>query len=166
MTQKMFILHWPFAISACLSVCLVVACNQDLDREEIFPTAADAIDAGAVERGLLPSWLPDDATDIRARTELDRNWIWVDLKITEGAALSLTQILKPISPSDFRSEDTWHLRGPEWWPDCLANASVTDCPRQGELFAGESFLVVVDGASLVVYAWTSPKIARDLRGRR
>jgi hypothetical protein len=163
MTQKILISRYPSAISACLFACFVVACNQDLHREEIFPTAADAIDAGAVERGVLPSWLPDDARDIRVGTELDRNWIWVEFKIAQDSVSDLTTGLRPISPIDFTSKEAWHLRGPEWWPDCLADANVTDCPMKGEFFAGGNFLVVVERDSLVVYAWTSPRIERDLR---
>lgn len=148
------------------AVLAIVSCDHDLIREEQFATAADARDAGAIERGIVPIWIPDDAIRIRVMTELDRNWVWVKFEIPAASESSLEARLLPVSQGRYQGEGGWRMSGPSWWPQCLIELKTETCQPREAIYAGASFLLAVDRTSHTGFAWTSPSIARDLDGQK
>lgn len=111
---------------------LFLACNAggDLLVEERHATASDALRANALERGLVPSWLPQGAFDLRIVADLDDGL--VALEFSTPAEFDLAEHLDTVGAAA-RSrlrEDSVLLRGrilPESWPRCVREPDES-CP--------------------------------------
>src|SRR5690606_35713915 len=51
---------------------LASACTNDV-LDASYPTQAEAVAAGAVQRGWIPAWVPPEATDLREVHNVDTN---------------------------------------------------------------------------------------------
>jgi hypothetical protein len=92
-----------------------VGCGDRL--ESVFANVKEARSSGAVARGWVPNDLPESATDLRERHDLDTNEVWGILRLpaTEHPS-SIT--LRRVEASKI----TGHaVRSPRvsWWPEML-----------------------------------------------
>ena len=79
------------------------------DRYEAsFSTYADAKSRGALERGWLPEFLPDSATEIREEHDIDSNELWVTFNFGE-------EFQAPASCSPSVQRAALDDQGPRWW---------------------------------------------------
>ena len=77
-----------------------------------FGSTQEAIDAGLVEKGWVPAWIPRDATDLREVHNLDTNVSELSFAKPSTTELSLPADCKPVSFSDTVPA---RIRR-EWWP--------------------------------------------------
>lgn len=96
-----------FALGALLSGCV------DTLSEVSFATAREARDAGYVDKGWIPSWLPDSATDIREAHDLDTSVSLLAFSVPDARALVLPDTCRPV---EFAQTYPALLRR-SWWPD-------------------------------------------------
>ena len=95
------------AVSMLLSGCL------DTLLDVHFATAKEARDAGYVDGGWIPTWFPDDATDIDESHDVDTNISMLAFSLPDPGALVLPDTCRPV-------EHTQTFPPPlerAWWPD-------------------------------------------------
>ncbi|MFC3814937.1 hypothetical protein [Lysobacter sp. GCM10012299] len=99
-----------FAIVSVVCVWLTACALETLDTH--FSTAKEAIDAGMVEKGWIPNWIPQDATDLREVHNLDSNVSELSFAMPSGSQVHLSSDCKPVP-----YVDTVPARiGRDWWP--------------------------------------------------
>lgn len=95
-------------VLACL---LLAACAREVLEVE-YDSFTVARDAGAMQRGWLPAWLPPNATRIRERHDLDTNArMWI-ANVPIGIDVSLPRDCESIKPESAPSPP-FEL---DWWP--------------------------------------------------
>jgi hypothetical protein len=105
------------AVLIASGVLFVIAnCQETFDTT--YRSLEEARQAGALQRGWLPSFVPPGATAIRERHDIDTNEIWGTFHFTEGDELSLRQTLVPVESQIL--EGRVITPGPvTWWPAAL-----------------------------------------------
>lgn len=96
-----------FALDALLSGCV------DTLSEVSFATAREARDAGYVDKGWIPSWFPDSATDIREAHDLDTSVSLLAFSVPDARALVLPDTCLPVEYAQTFAAPLQR----SWWPD-------------------------------------------------
>ncbi|HEV7270058.1 hypothetical protein [Pseudoxanthomonas sp.] len=91
----------------------VVTGCVDTVSDATFATAREARDAGYIEKGWIPPWLPDHATDIREAHDLDSNVSMLTFSLPPPTAVPLPDTCHAIGHAQTRPAP---LQRP-WWPD-------------------------------------------------
>lgn len=138
------------AMRACviLFVLPLLSCIEQPYR--FYDSYPDAVDAGELERGWLPRWVPPAADAIHLRGDLDTNERWLRFRVPENAARALVQ-------SSTRGATEVRARRPprssqSWWnPETVLAAGEPLLSRAGD---GHWVLVVGRGSQAEVYAWS------------
>lgn len=97
---------------------MVLACNAGKAVvEEEYASAADAARANALERGLVPSWMPQAATDLRITADLDSGVVVLAFSVPAGFDLTKhlgrEELKGSISDRGLRGQ-----AGVDAWPQC------------------------------------------------
>ena len=113
------------------------ACIAAEEVENSFDDYGQAIDAGMIERGWIPAWLPETAVAIREKHDLDTNAGL--LLFTAGDQITI--------PGDCHADRTAPRASltAEWWPE----ARVMEMP----VHACDGGFLAVDEASSSLYFW-------------
>ncbi|HEX8390737.1 MAG TPA: hypothetical protein VF665_00150 [Longimicrobium sp.] len=82
--------------------------------EENFATLQEAQEARAVDRGLIPGFVPANASDIRTRYNRDRGQRFVRFTYTELG--TLTDGMRPVSEERQKSLTVPSPGWSKWWP--------------------------------------------------
>jgi len=82
---------------------------------------SEARRAGEVDRGWLPDILPDGATNVRERHNIDTNETWCSFDLTGAESSRLRAAMSPLAPHHVSA---WVVRPPGvgWWPRVLEGA--------------------------------------------
>jgi hypothetical protein len=96
-----------FTLSSLLAGCL------DTLPDVSFTTAQEARNAGYVDKDWIPSWLPDNATDIHEAHDVDSNISMLAFSLPDTRTLVLPDTCRPV---EFAQTYPAPLRRP-WWPD-------------------------------------------------
>ena len=96
-----------FATGLLLAGCL------DTTSDASFATAREAKDAGYVDNGWIPRWLPDAATDIREAHDVDSNVSMLAFSLPDSSSVALPDTCIPI---DHQRIFPAALQR-SWWPD-------------------------------------------------
>lgn len=96
-----------FALSSLLAGCL------DTLSDVSFNTAQEARNAGHVDKGWIPSWLPDNAADIHEAHDVDSNISMLAFSLPDTRTLVLPDTCHPV---EFAQTYPAPLQRP-WWPD-------------------------------------------------
>ena len=91
----------------------VVTGCVDTVSDATFAAAREARDAGYIENGWIPPWLPDNATDIREAHDLDTNVSMLAFSLPPPTAASLPDTCHAIEHAQTLPAP---LQRP-WWPD-------------------------------------------------
>jgi hypothetical protein len=94
---------------------------------ESYATLADAVNAGAVERGWVPLGLPPSTQDLREAHDLDTNRRWGLFNFAPAEGELLTNLL--VTSSDESWLETLRCDIPariEWWPLMLRGSINSD----------------------------------------
>jgi hypothetical protein len=113
------------------------ACISAEEVENSFENHGQAEDAGMIERGWIPAWLPETAVDIQEKHNLDTN----------AGLLFFTTV------DQFTVPEGCHTIGrapsatltAEWWP----GAKVIEMP----VYSCDDGFLAVDEASSTIYFW-------------
>lgn len=103
---------------AVLLVLFAAACGNHNVNTDSFGTMKEARDRGAVERGWVPSNLPEGAYELRAAYDLDSGRRWGILNFRPEDADALRGILAPDEISVVGTKMQIPARI-EWWPIAL-----------------------------------------------
>jgi hypothetical protein len=136
---------------------LAAACDAQPYRQ--YATRAEAVEAGEIERGWLPVWLPGSAANLYLQNDLDTNAWWLRTDLTPTAIDSLRSLLVPMSPDSIRvirprGSDSW------WFEGLVEQQPANDGALNSHLFRGNGdpiprdVLIAVDRVSPRVYVWT------------
>lgn len=113
---------------------LVVACGHEL-RESSYHTLADARNDGAVDRGLVPDYLPQTSRNIHELHRIEHSKTWCSFEFLPSDSESLRRTLKRSDKSQLAGMRIEHP-GVSWWPaDFDGNLDVERVTQEGyELF--------------------------------
>jgi hypothetical protein len=149
-------IRWAvFAIAAVISS----SCDRLERQEKSFSSLDEATEAGAVERGIVPSWIPQHATDLRVGHDLDTNERWLRFTVPDDVAPGWHEKCSPTSASRVLPVLAKLAEDVKWWPPDLYQSvksgsekiEVLDCVERG---AHEECLIV-DG-DLAGFFWSAP----------
>lgn len=126
---------------------------------ETHATYADALAAGARDRGWLPDFVPATAFAIRDVHNLDSNGQWIRFAVPPAGIAPLANALPSLDPDDARAR---HRRPPRWrgsWtpepgrhPVAGARASLSYHSTDDQ--HGRVWCVAVNRLESTVYGWT------------
>lgn len=93
-------------------VLIVSACSERIEVK--YGSFGEAVEAGAVERGWIPDFLPSSSTQIRDVHDLDTNEGWLRFEYASEDREALVGRLIPASTSELTAAP---LRDPrvDWW---------------------------------------------------
>ena len=91
---------------------LLLGCVDTL-YDVSFATAREARDAGYVDKGWIPSWLPENATDIREAHDVDTRISVLAFSLPDARTLALPDTCHPVEHE--RTFPAPLQRA--WWPD-------------------------------------------------
>ena len=86
-------------------VILLAACN-DLRLYDVYDDLEDVRREGAIERGWIPDWVPESATDIHDHHELDTNLRAVSFRIDNSKSFDWPNTCSPadtVTPPELRT---------------------------------------------------------------
>lgn len=137
MTRKQIVLA---AIGAGL---LHVACSDFF--ESSYPSMTDAKRASAVDRGWLPSFLPEGSRSIREIHNIDTNETWCAFEFPAEEAVALRESLSSVDPAQVSSKRV-RRPGVAWWPDVLEGPlNPKEIEKEGlELYKHDFILFAID----------------------
>jgi hypothetical protein len=136
-------------------VALMAYCEHVENPIDEYATYADAVEAGAVDRGWIPSFVPPTAAHIRDAHNLDTNHQWLQFRLSEADAREMVAGMHPVSVEDARCAlpSRWSvpLRRLGTQPDLSGRPEVS---KHLHADGSRSFCVAVDWSSRMVFAWT------------
>ena len=94
------------------TVCLATAGCFWETPDSSFDTASEAIDAGMVNSGWIPGWLPRDAVALREVHNIDTNASELSFEIPNARAIELPNDCKPIAYAQTVQANIQR----RWWP--------------------------------------------------
>jgi hypothetical protein len=133
------------------------------DRSASFySTRAQAIAAGAVDRGWIPRSLPVEATAIHEEHDMDTNEVWIRFTLPRDRARQFAGSLHLLAQEEMSSVAIRPPCDRSWWFEGLIEQqSASDAALHAQVYAGAlvdtpgQFVVVVDRTSPTVYCWWS-----------
>ena len=141
-------------------VCLAGAATQCSSLEVVtasYASRSDARESGAIDRGWIPSWLPDSAQDIREAHGLDSNRRWGLFNFAPAEADRIRSVLhaEPISLAGVRCDMPARV---EWWPRMLRGeldrARIKDAALEAYRTRSDNLVVVVNWKQGRAYYWS------------
>ncbi len=131
-----------YVIVVLIAAALIAACSL-IDTQSASYADYRAVEAnGAIGRGWIPAFLPESATDVREKHNLDTNTKLVRFDFDAGDLETLTQACPP----------TQHIVPPtlnaNWWPDDLQDSVGAFFHCEG----GRAYLAV-DATNMRAYFW-------------
>ena len=137
-------------LAVCAAAVIISACTNDV-LDTSYATQAEAVAAGAVQRGWIPAWVPTEATDLREVHSVDTN---------ESALLfTLPAGLSWRPPASCREADAGEFSEPAfaraWIPELEASFSYYSCPIPGSVAGSVPMIaaVAVDQGGQHVLHW-------------
>lgn len=84
-------------------------------QESFWPTYEEAVADGLIQRGWAPAFLPQSASQIRERHDIDTNECWIHFQFDQADFRAMVSGLKEVPAS----EVLFPRRVPSWWPSGL-----------------------------------------------
>ena len=110
--------EFPAAFSVALVMLILIGCNTSHDHESFYAALANAKQAGEVQRGWIPTFLPESSTTIHIAYDLSPSRVWCAFQFDPGDAGNLRNNLNPVEQF---VPPPWGVRSPAvpWWPKLL-----------------------------------------------
>jgi len=99
--------HW-FIVISCF---LAPGCFWDT-IDDSYATAQEVVDSGSLDRGWIPRWLPEDASQIQETHNLDLNMSELSFLIPERDSLELPA---GCAPASYENVVPAYIKR-RWWP--------------------------------------------------
>lgn len=124
-------------------VLLSASCERMETTESMYPDARAAINAGAIQRGWIPAFLPSSAKEISEKHNLDTNEVWLRFSMDASERSSIEKSCRQIR----LAETVFPRMGAgDWWPEGL-----TEKKRSAQAQAARYMLYRCDnGGSIAV----------------
>ena len=135
--------QYLFIASAALNL---VACAETFDSS--YPTYAAAVEAGAVQRGWVPPWLPSEARNLREVHNIDTNARMLLAEVPASATLRLPPECKPIQASTLPKPPFAR----PWWPKNVPEHSPGTTQHNYWQCTGQPQSVAVSETHILVWA--------------
>ena len=141
-------------------VSLAVAAAQCSSLDVVtasYASRSEARESGAIDRGWIPTWLPESAQDIREAHGLDSNRRWGLFNFAPAEADRIRAALhaEPISLTGVRCEMPARV---EWWPRILRGqldqARIKDGALEAYRTRSDNLVVVVNWKQGRAYYWS------------
>jgi hypothetical protein len=95
---------------------MAAACERMETTEDAHPDLQAAINAGVMQKGWIPQFLPPSTRDIRLSSNLDTNEVWLHFSMNSSDRGSIENACRPSQ----RAEMTFPRRTvARWWPGAL-----------------------------------------------
>ena len=128
------------------------ACRETF--EERYPTVKAAEQAGAIQRGWIPHWIPPSATDIAEVHNVDTNYRLLAFSYDSYATDTFLKACSPLDPKNV----TLPIWAPvKWWPEELRHGSVA--PGHLKLFScgdTDREFLAIDEKAKRAFGWQTP----------
>jgi len=107
-----------FVALVCLAVSLIVAVGCSERRESFYPSLADAISAGEVNRGWIPDFLPESSRSIHIIYAPESPRTYCAFEFSHGDS---QRLVKNVTDLDALPPSVKHVQrsGVSWWPAVL-----------------------------------------------
>jgi hypothetical protein len=126
---------------------LLVGCSDRDVVTETYSTIAEAVKAGAVERGWVPRGLPPSTQELREAHDIDSNRRWGLFNFAPEEGHHLRKLIADPTESNAAKPLTCNIPARiEWWP-VLLRGSIA---RERLTDAGLSVHVTPEGMNLIV----------------
>lgn len=109
----------------------ILACSETKDA--FYSNIDAARKAGAVQKGWIPSVIPESATEIYERHNLDTNRVWMRFRFDRNDIKGLIQQLEEISPAEIGRIEFISPGSVNWWPKKLDKDSFSTSGAQSGL---------------------------------
>ena len=110
----------PIALALALALAVALGCGDSDVVTHSYDTHAEAVRAGAVERGWIPDGLPGGIFEMREAHDLDSNRRWGLFSFRTEDAAALSQLLgAEVSVTGETCDPPARI---EWWPRLLRGA--------------------------------------------
>ena len=110
-------------LAVCTAAVLLSACTNDV-LDASYATHAEAMAAGAVQRGWIPAWVPPEATDLREVHSVDTNESALVFTLPAGFGWRPPSSCRAANGGEF-SEPAFARA---WIPDLGTGYSYYSCP--------------------------------------
>lgn len=113
-----------------ISFIFISACSETQDT---FYTNIDAAKkAGAIERGWIPSIIPESSKEIYERHNLDNNRVWLRFRFDRGDIKRLIDQVEELTSAEIQNMKFISPDRINWWPKKLDKDSfITKGPQSG-----------------------------------
>ena len=136
-------------LAVCATVAILSACTNDV-LDASYATQAEAVSAGAVQRGWIPAWVPPEARDLREVHSVDTNESVLLFILPAG--------LNWRPPGSCRDADAGEFSEPafarDWIPELGAGYSYYSCPSPSAVTGSVPIIAAVavqQGGQQVLY---------------
>lgn len=153
--------RWRLAGRALLGCSIVgasIGCSELADRPgnyTHYDSGQSAFEDDAVQRGVLPGWVPPDASDIHVQTELDVGHVWSRFSIDPRKVDRIAGALRPLTPDEIEALNGTGLSRASWWHECAGVATSESCQGfvyyEGSSKLGMSEYIAIDPQGRVYY---------------
>jgi hypothetical protein len=137
-----------------------LGCSVAERPEAHYETAAAAREAGAVERGWVPEWLPTEAESIREIHDLDTNEVCLRFSLSPDARTEFVSNLDPMAEAAVSRIPGCRLAPPWWFEGIIQQQPANDNALYAELYHAPpgqwspQAYIAIDRLSPTVYAWS------------
>jgi len=107
---------------------VLVVISRDMIVHEYYASYNDMLEGSAVERGWVPSFVPQSATDIRETHCIERSDQWMKFRFEPSEMEEMLEMVTPVAKDSVRLPPHGPTIICSWWPHTLVNNT-----KSGEL---------------------------------
>lgn len=136
-----------------LMALLLVSCDWIESKEGHYPDMKAAGAAGEISRGWIPTFVPESATDIRLKYDVENNRTWLSFRgIVDESVLPKTCL------NVTATNVTYPTNGPRgWWPSALTT-DLSGSKAEYEYYAcKDGEILAIERTKAQVFLWRLAK---------
>ncbi len=125
-----------------------------------FPTGKAALESELHKKGWIPSWLPENSTDLNLQYDIDSNYRWMSFKLSGNSRFQLMAKFHSVKGEEVENIPTPMPHRVDWWFEGLiqkqpandAALNTTIFRGNGEDVSGDAYFALgSDGKT--IYIW-------------
>jgi hypothetical protein len=129
---------------------LALGCSKLETRTSSFADMKELRSSGYLDKGWIPSCLPETSRDIMEQHDLDTNRTWISIQLSaEDLGNFKKRLMGPLEPERYVAS---RPGAPDWWPpDLLGGVWLFRCLTRGD--PKNDMSALVDEANGRVFLW-------------
>lgn len=132
-----------------MALLVLVSCDWIESKEGHYPDMKAAAAAGEISRGWIPAFVPQSASDIRIKYDVENNRTWLSFRGTVDQST-----LHDTCHSVTGKEISYPINGPRgWWPIALTADSKENKTVYEYYACKDGELLATDRAKAQVFLW-------------